>query len=550
MSALARVTELPPLRSLRALPPLPGRGRLVARLLAFNLLLVFVPIAGLLLLGPYERQLLESQERAMVRQGRLLAAALAAGGALDAPSATRLLAELGRRSESRLRVVDRDGRPLADSSLLGPRQTAAAPAGRESEPAAAARPRRGRLYALGALPFALWQRIDPAEGPEPAPAAEYYGTAERLRGPELDAAFAGRYGATTRISPGPERAVILYSALPVAIGGEVAGAVLVSQSTARILGQLDEVRLAIFRVFLVSVAVAIVLSVFFAGTVARPLRALAGEARALVDGRGRLRGRFRGSLRRDEIGELARAFDEMADRLQRLVEGQRELLANVSHELRTPLARLRVTLGLAAESEPAEAARRLKEAEADLEELERLVGDVLAAARLDATGGFGLRREPLEAAELLERAAARFRRLHPQRVLELDAASGALRLDADPRLLDRVLDNLLDNAAKYSDSSSAIELSLAEAEGGAAIAVRDRGIGIAAADLERVFTPFFRGDRSRARDTGGAGLGLALSRRIVAAHGGRIALESRPGEGTTVRVLLPAKAASQDRPIP
>jgi signal transduction histidine kinase len=145
----------------------------------------------------------------------------------------------------------------------------------------------------------------------------------------------------------------------------------------------------------------------------------------------------------------------------------------------------------------------------------------------------------LEATELLERAAARFRRLHPQRVLEMDAATGPLRLDADPRLLDRVLDNLLDNAAKYSDAASPIELSLAAAEGGAALVVRDRGIGITSADLERVFTPFFRGDRSRARDTGGAGLGLALSKRIVEAHGGRITIESRTGEGTTVRVWLP-----------
>jgi signal transduction histidine kinase len=199
-----------------------------------------------------------------------------------------------------------------------------------------------------------------------------------------------------------------------------------------------------------------------------------------------------------------------------------------------------VTLALAAEAEPHEAARRLREGEADLAELERLVGDVLTTARLDATGGFGLRREPVAAPELLDRAAARFRMLHPERVLEWGGAAVRQPLEADAGLLDRVLDNLLDNAAKYSDAASPIELSLAEADGGAAIVVRDRGIGIASADLSRVFTPFFRGDRSRARDTGGVGLGLALSKRIVEAHGGRITLESRPGEGTTVRVWLPA----------
>jgi signal transduction histidine kinase len=168
---------------------------------------------------------------------------------------------------------------------------------------------------------------------------------------------------------------------------------------------------------------------------------------------------------------------------------------------------------------------------------------VLAAARLDATGGFGLRREPVLASELLARAAVRFRRLHPQRVLELDGAAVRQPLEADPGLLDRVLDNVLDNAAKYSDAASPITLSASEAEGGAAIVVRDWGIGISSEDLQRVFTPFFRGDRSRTRDTGGVGLGLALAKRIVEAHGGRITLESRPGEGTNVRVWLPRKAA-------
>jgi signal transduction histidine kinase len=274
-----------------------------------------------------------------------------------------------------------------------------------------------------------------------------------------------------------------------------------------------------------------------ARAIARPIERLGESARRL--GEGDLTARS-GLAGRDEIGELGRAFDEMAGRLQRLVEGQRELLANVSHELRTPLARLRVTLALAAEAEPPEATRRLREGEADLTELERLVGDVLTTARLDATGGFGLRREAVETRELLERAASRFRRLHPMRVLDVAGTAGTRPLEADPGLLDRVLDNLLDNAAKYSDAASPIELSLADAEGGVAIAVRDRGFGIAPEDLPRVFTPFFRGDRSRARDTGGVGLGLALAKRIVEAHGGRITLESRPGEGTTVRFWLPA----------
>jgi signal transduction histidine kinase len=273
-----------------------------------------------------------------------------------------------------------------------------------------------------------------------------------------------------------------------------------------------------------------------ARAIARPIERLSQTARRL--GQGDLSARS-GVVRRDEIGALARAFDEMAERLERLVEGQRELVANVSHELRTPLARMRVSLGLAAEAEPGEARELLRDMDADIAELERLVADLLTTARLDATGSLALRRERLDPRGLADAALARFRRLHPHRSAAAELAD-APPVDADPELLARVLDNLLDNAAKYSEAPSPIGLALDAAGGGVRFAVRDQGVGIAAEDQPRVFTPFFRADPSRARGTGGVGLGLALSKRIVDAHGGRITLASEPGRGTTVTVWLPA----------
>jgi signal transduction histidine kinase len=115
---------------------------------------------------------------------------------------------------------------------------------------------------------------------------------------------------------------------------------------------------------------------------------------------------------------------------------------------------------------------------------------------------------------------------------------------AERGLVARVLDNLLDNAARYSEAPSTLEAELGEGEGGVVFVVRDHGIGIAAGDLEHLFTPFYRTDRSRARHTGGAGLGLALSKKIVESHGGRLTLESQSGAGTTVRVWLPSEGAA------
>jgi two-component system, OmpR family, sensor kinase len=117
-------------------------------------------------------------------------------------------------------------------------------------------------------------------------------------------------------------------------------------------------------------------------------------------------------------------------------------------------------------------------------------------------------------------------------------------LDADPALLRRVLDNLLDNARKYSDDGAPVTLTARARAGDLDVEVRDRGIGMEAADVARLFTPFFRTDASRARGTGGVGLGLALARRVVEAHGGRISAESAPGAGTRIRFSVPAAEAA------
>ncbi|MFL5346117.1 MAG: sensor histidine kinase [Hyalangium sp.] len=289
-------------------------------------------------------------------------------------------------------------------------------------------------------------------------------------------------------------------------------------------------------------------SVAFARTLAVPLQRLAEVARSF--GKGMLDVRT-GLRRRDELGQVAVAFDEMAERITHLLRSQKELIANISHELRTPLARIRVALDLASEGDAELARESLADITTDLSELERLVSDVLTAAKLDlATGDIPgatppLRRERVETHDLLDKAAARFRTTRPGHHLEVSAEEPLPTLDADPMLLRRALDNLLDNAGKYSESGTTVRLRARASESGLSIEVADEGIGVDASDLPHLFTPFFRSDRSRARTTGGVGLGLALARRIIAAHGGTITLESQPGVGTTARISLPAASGLQ-----
>ncbi len=274
-----------------------------------------------------------------------------------------------------------------------------------------------------------------------------------------------------------------------------------------------------------------------------PLAELARAARQL--GRGDLDARS-GIRQHDEVGVVAASFDDMVERLQASMRKERELLASISHELRTPLARIRVALDIAAESDAAAIAETIPEIAADLSELERLVDDVLDSARLARSGGRSpellLRRETTAPAELARAALARFRRGHPDVAVAEDLALELPPVDADPALIRRVLENLLVNAATHGHALN-VTLGVARDADGVRFAVSDTGPGIPVADLERVGEPFFRADRSRDRSTGGVGLGLSLSRRIVEAHGGSLEVQSRDPHGAVALVRLPRGTA-------
>jgi signal transduction histidine kinase len=240
---------------------------------------------------------------------------------------------------------------------------------------------------------------------------------------------------------------------------------------------------------------------------------------------GRPFGHPRHSHRPEEMEALLGAWNDMADRVERLVRGQRELLANVSHELRSPMARMQVALALLPDDEATEA--RARDLRQDLAELDRLIEDVLTSSRLDATGlPVHVERVEIEAllSQLVERAG------HDPATAACEVRLGAvdaLELEADGALLRRALWNLVENAAKYGVPP--ITLSAERVGERLLLRVADEGRGISAADRERVFEPFFRGDRARtpaAAGRGGFGLGLTFARRVAEVHGGSIRLES------------------------
>ncbi len=288
-------------------------------------------------------------------------------------------------------------------------------------------------------------------------------------------------------------------------------------------------------------------ALLLATSLARPIGRLAHAARALGSGDLGARARLE---RRDELGELGIAFDTMADQVAHLVKAQKELLANVSHELRTPLSRIHVALDIAAEGDGASVRESLADITEDLAEIEQMIGDIMTAARLDldaerlGQGTMPLRLGEVDVVTLLGKSVHRFRELHTGRTLAVEYDEDLPLVAADATLLRRVIDNLLDNASKYSEGDSVVKLSVHCRERYIHFMVADDGIGIDHKHLEDVLKPFFRTDSSRGRRTGGVGLGLALAHSIVRAHGGTIALESTVGQGTRACFTIPIDVGS------
>jgi two-component system, OmpR family, sensor kinase len=273
-----------------------------------------------------------------------------------------------------------------------------------------------------------------------------------------------------------------------------------------------------------------------ARTLSQPLTLLSRAARKVGDGHFETRVNLN---RNDELGEVGRAFDEMTARVERWIHTERELMANVSHELRTPLSRIRVAVEMAEEGDLEQSRRSLATVGEDLRELDELIENLLTAGRLDLAKERHVQNfSRLSMTALLEQTLFRFRQAHPTRTLQQELPDDGPFLNGDAALLKRAINNLLANAHHYSEPGEEISVRGSQVGDTFVLQISDKGVGISAADLPRLFTPFFRADSSRNRQTGGVGLGLLLTKRIVEAHQGEISVESQVGMGTVVTVKL------------
>ncbi|MBI4703422.1 MAG: HAMP domain-containing protein [Deltaproteobacteria bacterium] len=346
---------------------------------------------------------------------------------------------------------------------------------------------------------------------------------------EVQRALAGRYGAATRFWENRDT-LYLFSALPIVRGGEVQGVVYATRSTNSVRAAMYRLRATLVQVLLGALAATVVLSLFLAGTISRPLSRLTRVAERISQGDRRARLKLQ---RRDEIGDLARSFDAMAQKLDDRARFVAELAANISHEFKSPLTSIRGAAELlvdGAADEPAARQRFLGNILADAHRLDRLVTRLLELSRVEADPApFEILDYEALIREVAERASGRA-------PVEVDCRAPRTRVLGRRAHLASLLANLIENAQQHAPDGTVVEVRVTAGPGQCVRAsVHNQGAPIREAHLARIWDRFFT---TRAAQ-GGTGLGLPIVAAVAQAHGGSVGVVSSAEQGTTFTFELP-----------
>ncbi len=285
--------------------------------------------------------------------------------------------------------------------------------------------------------------------------------------------------------------------------------------------------------------VALAMGIILARSLARPLRSLTSAAQRMAQGELEQEVRV---ASRDEIGKLTQAFNQMSRAVSDAHRLRRQMTADVAHDLRTPLTVISGYVESMQDGTLKPTPERLEIIHSEIERLQALVEDLRILSRADA-GELALNRQMTAPGPLLERTAAVYQHAAGQKGIALTAEvqDGLPEIFVDEARLAQVLDNVVQNALRYTPAGGSILLNASANERGVRLCVDDTGSGIPAEDLPHVFERFYRADKSRTDAEGASGLGLAIARVLVTAHGGAIRAESAPGRGTKIVIDLPVE---------
>lgn len=345
--------------------------------------------------------------------------------------------------------------------------------------------------------------------------------------PEIGAALRGTPRSVIRFSADLGQD-IMATAVPIQDENRLVGAVRITRSVQQVRDNVRRITLGLLAIGGAGLGAGLLIAFGLAGSLSRPLTRLAAAARRL--GSGDLSARAGEVKGAGEIEQLAHSFDEMADRLERTVQAQREFVANASHQLRTPLTGMKLRLEAAlADTSDERFRKHLEAAEHEADRLAEIVDRLLVMAREIEEG------QPtrVDVGDAVARALARWDERAKRLETTLRTAGSGGEAQGNPADLDQILDNLLDNAIAYAPGEVTIESG--RVDGRVFVAVQDRGPGIPADEIARVTERFYRG---RGAPAGGSGLGLAIARQLTEKWGGELRIVAREGGGTRVEVWL------------
>ncbi|MFQ5958183.1 MAG: stimulus-sensing domain-containing protein [Alphaproteobacteria bacterium] len=513
----------PPLRAPRRGPLSP----LTRRILAINILALGIVVVGLLYLDAYRRGLIESKIAALRTQGELIGGALGesvvtspAGGVytIDAEAARQMLRRLVVPIRTRARLFDTGGELVADT-----RRLPGAAIQVQAEPLP---PPKGTLERATEAAYGwVISRLPPREVLEPYVEAEEQRAAHYR---EAQLALTGESGSALR--DGGDVGIILSVAVPVQRFKRIQGALMLSTTIDDVEAGVREVRYAILKLFALGLGVTIALSVFLAGTIARPVRRLAEAADAVRHGQGRVVAIPDFSARGDEIGDLSQALLDMTNSLSERFDAIERFAADVAHEIKNPLTSLRSAVETAARvKEPEQQRKLLAIVLEDVQRLDRLISDISDASRLDAELARA-ESAPVDVGAMLAALVEVYRATTKpgEPSLSLTAApDGALVVEGVEQRLVQVFQNLIANARSFSPADREIRLSARRDGDWVEVTVEDDGPGIPAGKLQAIFGRFYSERPAGEKFGTHSGLGLSISKQIVDAHGGVIYAENR-----------------------
>lgn len=505
---------------------------LITRILAANLVALAIVVGGVLYLGDFGRGLLDAKAAALRTQGEIIAGALGEtvvtqtlgeAPSIDTEGAWQMVRRLVAPIKTRARLFDAHGTLVADSwrllSVGGIVET------EELAPPSDGSIRETAENLLRTADWGVfgWVPVEPATT----------GTSDRARDyREAMEALAGESASALR--DGGDLGLILSVAVPVQRFKQVQGALMLSTTLEDVVARVAEVRYRILLLSLLALAATVLLSVFLAGTIARPVRRLAAAADAVRHRIDRAVTIPDFSARGDEIGDLSRSLSDMTDTLWSRMDAIKNFAADVSHEIKNPLSSLRSAVETAARVKDPEQQKQLMSIILeDVQRLDRLISDIAGASRLDAELSRA-ESTPVLIAKMLSALVEIYlttgNQSHSSLVLDIPEGDDLVVRGVEHRLV-QVFQNLIDNARSFSPPDGVVRV-LAHRQGNwVEIAVEDDGPGLPAAKLSAVFDRFYSERPAGEKFGTHSGLGLSISKQIVEAHGGQIIAENRGPDG-------------------